>query len=189
MMVLSPTELGSISLPYKGILGGSFYNSVVLFRCHKVEGNALGIQWFGLHAFTAKAWIQSLVRELRSWQTAWSGQNKSYKLWEKNPCRECSGNTLCRECSGKVPRESKTPLFQPAGGSHGTELCQTQPQGSCTWGPPEQRTLPIELGQRWCHSLGITIPPFTGPYDTKARDPGPVETFISLESLDINSTF
>ena len=124
----------------------------------------------------------SLVRELRSWQTAWNGQNKNHKLQEKNPW-------FCTECSGKVPRESKTLLFQPAGGLHGIELCQAQPQGLCTWGTPEQRTLSIEPGQRWCHSLGITIPPFTGPYDTKAREPGPVETFISLESLDINSTF
>ena len=29
-------------------------------------GNSLGAQWLALGAFTAMAWIQSLVRELRS---------------------------------------------------------------------------------------------------------------------------
>ena len=28
-------------------------------------GNSLAVQWLGLCAFTARAWVQSLVRELR----------------------------------------------------------------------------------------------------------------------------
>ena len=31
-----------------------------------ITGNSLAVQWLGLHAFTAGAWVQSLVRELRS---------------------------------------------------------------------------------------------------------------------------
>lgn len=137
MMLPSPTELGSISLPYKGILVGSFYSSVALFRSHKLEGNALGIQWFGLRAFTAKAWILSLVREPRSWQTAWSGQNKTHKLREK-----------------KIPGSVGSVREGPQGQQDtpvltcrritGNKLCWAQPQGSRTWGPSGQRTLPTE---------------------------------------------
>ena len=135
MMLPSPTERGSISLPYKGILGGSFYSSVALFRGHKLEGNALGIQWFGLRAFTAKAWILSLVREPRLWQTAWNGQYKTHKLREKKKipgsvesvregpqgqqdtpvltCRRISWTS----CAGPSPRACAH------GGLQGRELC------------------------------------------------------------------
>lgn len=134
-MLPSPTELGPISLPYKGILGGSFYSSVALFRGHKLEGNALGIQWFGLRAFTAKAWILSLVREPRSWQTAWSGQNKTHKLREK-----------------KIPGSAGSVREGPQGQQDTpvltcrritwNELCWVQPQGLCTWGPAEVASPP-----------------------------------------------
>ena len=135
MMLPSPTERGSISLPYKGILGGSFYSSVALFRGHKLEGNALGIQWFGLHAFTAKAWILSLVREPRSWQTARNGQNKTHKLREKKKIPGSVGSVregpqgqqdtpvlTCRRiawtsCAGPSPRACAH------GGLQGRELC------------------------------------------------------------------
>ena len=30
------------------------------------QGNSLAVQWLGLGTFTARAWVQSLVRELRS---------------------------------------------------------------------------------------------------------------------------
>lgn len=80
-MVLSPTELGSISLPYKGILGGSFYNSIALFRSHKLEGNVLeGFSGLDFVLSLQKHGFDPWSRELRSWQTAWSGQNKSHKL-------------------------------------------------------------------------------------------------------------
>ena len=32
----------------------------------QISGNSLALQWLGLGAFTAGAWVQSLVRELRS---------------------------------------------------------------------------------------------------------------------------
>ena len=33
---------------------------------NKTSGNSLAVQWLGLCAFTARAWVQSLAGELRS---------------------------------------------------------------------------------------------------------------------------
>ena len=33
---------------------------------NKLLGNSLAVQWLGLGTFTARTWVQSLVRELRS---------------------------------------------------------------------------------------------------------------------------
>ena len=38
----------------------------MLFKSDLTSGNSLAAQWLGLSAFTAVAWVQSLVRELRS---------------------------------------------------------------------------------------------------------------------------
>ena len=38
-------------------------------------GSSLAVQWLGLGAFTAGAWVQSLIRELRSCKMR-HGQNK-----------------------------------------------------------------------------------------------------------------
>lgn len=170
MMLPSPTELGSISLPYKGILGGSFYSSVALFRGHKLEGNALGIQWFGLRAFTAKAWILSLVREPRSWQTAWSGQNKTHKLREKkNPWfgRECQGRssgTARHSCSNLREDHMERAVLGPAPGLVHMGACRG---GITPWASP---------------SLLSQAP------RAPKHEPQGLLKHLS-ESLDINSTF
>ena len=42
---------------------------MILFGRHmlkKHEGNSLAVQWLGFATFTAGAWVQSLVEELRS---------------------------------------------------------------------------------------------------------------------------
>ena len=45
------------------------------------HGNSLLIQWLGLSAFTAGAWVRSLVRELRSCKLHGVVQKKK-KLWD-----------------------------------------------------------------------------------------------------------
>ena len=41
-----------------------------------MSGNSLVVQWLGLSAFTARAWVQSLVRELRSHKLCGMAKNK-----------------------------------------------------------------------------------------------------------------
>ena len=57
----------------------------LLFFKKRILGDSLADQWLGLSAFTATAWVQSLVRELRSHK--WHSQKKeggdfSFALWE-----------------------------------------------------------------------------------------------------------
>ena len=42
-------------------------------------GNSLAVQWLGLGAFIAMAWLQSLVRELRSCKLAVQPKGKKKK--------------------------------------------------------------------------------------------------------------
>ena len=54
-------------------IAGGFFTSWITREAKSINigtGNSLAIQWLGLGPFTAEAWVQSLVRELRS-----------YKLW------------------------------------------------------------------------------------------------------------
>jgi len=44
-----------------------------------VTGNSLVVQWLGLTFFTAVAWIQSLVGELRSYKMHGMAKNKKEK--------------------------------------------------------------------------------------------------------------
>ena len=41
-----------------------------------VPGNSLAVQWLGLWAFTAGAWVQSLVRELSSYKPQGTAKGK-----------------------------------------------------------------------------------------------------------------
>ena len=45
--------------------------------------NSLVLQWLGLSAFTAQAWVQSLVRELRSCRLHGTAQKKKKKITQK----------------------------------------------------------------------------------------------------------
>ena len=45
-----------------------------------IFGNSPVIQWLGLHAFTARAWVQSLVGELRSHKPFSVGKKKKKKI-------------------------------------------------------------------------------------------------------------
>ena len=46
------------------------------------RGNSLVVQWLGLGTFTAVAWVQSLVRELRPWKPR-GAANKNFKKRER----------------------------------------------------------------------------------------------------------
>ena len=57
--------------------------SLVFFK--NLSGISLVVQWLGLNAFTAVAWVQSLIRELRSHK--WSEVAQSCPtLWEPMDC-------------------------------------------------------------------------------------------------------
>ena len=50
---------------------GHFFQNTLIYTCtvlstNSITGNSLVVQWLGLHAFTAGARVQSLVRELKS---------------------------------------------------------------------------------------------------------------------------
>ena len=51
----------------QGMLMGSTSTHAFSLKEHPKE-NSLVLQWLGLSAFTAQAWAQSLVRELRSFR-------------------------------------------------------------------------------------------------------------------------
>ena len=43
-----------------------FFSHITSWLKKECQGNSLAVQWLGLHDLTAMAWVQSLVRELRS---------------------------------------------------------------------------------------------------------------------------
>ena len=43
-----------------------FFSHITSWLKKECQGNSLAVQWLGLHELTAMAWVQSLVRELRS---------------------------------------------------------------------------------------------------------------------------
>ena len=49
----------------------------------KRTGNSLAVQWLGLRAFTAVAWVQSLVRELRSHKPGSTAKKKKKRMDER----------------------------------------------------------------------------------------------------------
>ena len=48
-----------------------------------MSGNSLVVQWLGLSAFTARAWVQSLVRELRSHKPSGATRKKQQNKTKK----------------------------------------------------------------------------------------------------------
>ena len=43
-----------------------FFSHITSWLKKECQGNSLVVQWLGLHDLAAMAWVQSLVRELRS---------------------------------------------------------------------------------------------------------------------------
>ena len=60
-------------------------------------GNSLAVQWLGLNAFTAGAWVQSLVGELRSPQ-ATRGKKKKRKDRKKKKRKHTHTNKVNHLC-------------------------------------------------------------------------------------------
>ena len=157
--VLSPTELGPISLLYKGILSGSFYNSVALFRSHKLGGNSLEVQWLGLVAFTAEGPGSIPGQGTKVPKVAQHGQEKKkcHKLGEKSL-------VLQKRMFREGPQGEQDVLSQLAGGAHGTEPCPATGRMHMGASRAEDsahrsRAKCQALWQKWCHSPGVTIPP------------------------------
>ena len=65
-----------------------------IYVCIKCHGTSLAVQWLGLHAFTAGAWIQSLVRELR------------FGEWHDGAMNKCL-QTVVLENTLETPLDSK----------------------------------------------------------------------------------
>ena len=63
----------------------------IYIKCH---GTSLAVQWFGLCAFTAGAWVRSLVRELR------------FGEWPDAAVNKCL-QTVVLENTLETPLESK----------------------------------------------------------------------------------
>ena len=64
------------------------YKAMICFN--KSTGNSLTVQWLGLGAFTAVAWVQSLVGELRSRKPhSATKKTKTINKQTKTPKQQC----------------------------------------------------------------------------------------------------
>ena len=85
-----------------------------------MSGNSLVVQWLGLHAFTARAWVQSLVRELRSHKLCGMAKNKRvcHKLavvWGHPRTRRPPTHQVDTWGAGQCPHADWTPIEPPKG--------------------------------------------------------------------------